>query len=112
MKRLLTMLTVTSALVTAGGALAQTMDKNVKIGSLGDMASLYADIGGQGSVVAAQMAVDDSGLLKEGWKIEIISADHQNKPDVGANIARQWADVEKVDVYTDLASSGVGLADT
>jgi len=110
MKRLLTMLTVTTALVTAGGALAQTMDKNVKIGSLGDMASLYADIGGAGSVVAAQMAVDDSGLEKEGWKIQIISADHQNKPDVGANIARQWADVEKVDVYTDLASSGVGLA--
>ena len=110
MKRLLTMLTVTTALVTAGGALAQTMDKNVKIGSLGDMASLYADIGGAGSVVAAQMAVEDSGLQKEGWTIEIISADHQNKPDVGANIARQWADVEKVDVYTDLASSGVGLA--
>jgi branched-chain amino acid transport system substrate-binding protein len=110
MKKLLTMLTVTTALVTAGSALAQTMDKNVKIGSLGDMASLYADIGGQGSVVAAQMAVEDSGLLKEGWKIEVISADHQNKPDVGANIARQWIDVDKVDVFVDLASSGVGLA--
>jgi branched-chain amino acid transport system substrate-binding protein len=110
MKRLLIMLTVTSALVTAGGALAQTMDKNVKIGSLGDMASLYADIGGAGSVVAAQMAVEDSGLLKEGWKIEVISADHQNKPDVGANIARQWIDVDKVDAFVDLASSGVGLA--
>src|SRR3954451_20715862 len=110
MKRLLTMLTVTTALVTAGSALAQTMDKNVKIGSLGDQASLYADIGGAGSTIAAQMAVEDSGLLKEGWKIEVISADHQNKPDVGANIARQWADVEKVDLFTDLASSGVGLA--
>jgi len=104
------MLTVTSALVTAGSALAQTMDKNVKIGSLGDMASLYADIGGAGSVVAAQMAVEDSGLLKEGWKIEVVSADHQNKPDVGANIARQWIDVDKVDAFVDLASSGVGLA--
>jgi branched-chain amino acid transport system substrate-binding protein len=110
MKRLLTMLTVTTALVSAGSALAQTMDKNVKIGSLGDMASLYADIGGQGSVVAAQMAVEDSGLLKEGWKIEVISADHQNKPDVGANIARQWIDVDKVDAFVDMASSGVGLA--
>jgi branched-chain amino acid transport system substrate-binding protein len=110
MKRLLTMLTVTSALVTAGSAVAQTMDKNVKIGSLGDMASLYADIGGQGSVVAAQMAVEDSGLLKEGWKIEVVSADHQNKPDVGANIARQWIDVDKVDAFVDMASSGVGLA--
>jgi branched-chain amino acid transport system substrate-binding protein len=110
MKKLLSMLTLTTALVAAGGASAQTMDKNVKIGSLGDMSSLYADIGGQGSVVAAQMAVDDSGLLKEGWKIEVISADHQNKPDVGANIARQWIDVDKVDAFVDLASSGVGLA--
>src|SRR5262249_50740069 len=110
MKRLLSMLTLTSALAATSGAFAQTMDKNVKIGSLGDMASLYADIGGQGSVVAAQMAVEDSGLLKEGWKIEVISADHQNKPDLGANIARQWIDVDKVDVFVDLASSGVGLA--
>ncbi len=110
MKKPLSMLTLTTALVAAGAASAQTMDKNVKIGSLGDMASLYADIGGQGSVVAAQMAVEDSGLLKEGWKIEVISADHQNKPDVGANIARQWIDVDKVDVFVDLASSGVGLA--
>src|SRR5579862_6680937 len=100
MKRLLSMLTLTSALV-ATSAFAQTMDKNVKIGSLGDMASLYADIGGQGSVVAAQMAVEDSGLLKEGWKIEVNSADHQNKPDVGANIARQWIDVDKVDAFVD-----------
>jgi branched-chain amino acid transport system substrate-binding protein len=110
MKKLLSMLTLTTALVAAGSVSAQTMDKNVKIGSLGDMSSLYADIGGQGSVVAAQMAVDDSGLLKEGWKIEVISADHQNKPDVGANIARQWIDVDKVDAFVDLASSGVGLA--
>jgi len=110
MKKLLSMLTLTTALVAAGSVSAQTTDKNVKIGSLGDMSSLYADIGGQGSVVAAQMAVDDSGLLKEGWKIEVISADHQNKPDVGANIARQWIDVDKVDAFVDLASSGVGLA--
>jgi branched-chain amino acid transport system substrate-binding protein len=105
MKKLLAMLTLTTALVAAGGASAQTMDKNVKIGSLGDMSSLYADIGGQGSVVAAQMAVEDSGLLKEGWKIEVISADHQNKPDVGANIARQWIDVDK----GDLGSHQLGL---
>jgi branched-chain amino acid transport system substrate-binding protein len=110
MKKLISMLTLTTALVAASGASAQTMDKNVKIGSLGDMSSLYADIGGQGSVVAAQMAVEDSGLLKEGWKIEVVSADHQNKPDVGANIARQWIDVDKVDAFVDLASSGVGLA--
>ncbi len=80
------------------------MDKIVKIGSLGDQASLYADIGGPGSVVAAQMAVEDSGLLAKGWKIDVISADHQNKPDVGANIARQWVDVEKVDAFIDMAA--------
>jgi branched-chain amino acid transport system substrate-binding protein len=56
------------------------------------------------------MAIEDSGLTKKGWNISVISADHQNKPDVGSNIARQWIDVEKVDVFVDLASSGVGLA--
>jgi branched-chain amino acid transport system substrate-binding protein len=104
------MLAMTSALVFAGSAFAQTMDKNVKIGSLGDQAGIYADIGGAGSIVATQMAIDDSGLNKKGWNISVISADHQNKPDVGANIARQWIDVEKVDAFVDLASSGVGLA--
>jgi branched-chain amino acid transport system substrate-binding protein len=74
------------------------------------MSGLYADIGGAGSVVAAQMAIEDSGLLKKGWKIDVISADHQNKPDVGVTIAKQWIDVDKVDVVVDLASSGVGLA--
>ena len=110
MRKSLSTLAMTSALVFAGSAFAQNMDKNVKIGSLGDQASLYADIGGAGSVVAAQMAIEDSGLNKKGWNISVISADHQNKPDVGSNIARQWIDVEKVDVFVDLASSGVGLA--
>ena len=110
MKTSLAVLATTTALVFGGSAFAQTMDKNVKIGSLGDQASLYADIGGAGSVAAAQMAVDDSGLTKKGWNISVISADHQNKPDIGSNIARQWIDVEKVDVFVDLASSGVGLA--
>jgi branched-chain amino acid transport system substrate-binding protein len=110
MKKTLAVLAATTALVFAGGAIAQTMDKNVKIGSLGDQASLYADVGGAGSIVAAQMAVEDSGLNKKGWNITVISADHQNKPDVGANIARQWVDVEKVDAFVDLANSGVGLA--
>ena len=110
MRKTLAVLAATTALVFAGGAIAQTMDKNVKIGSLGDQASLYADIGGAGSIVAAQMAIEDSGLNKKGWNITVISADHQNKPDVGANIARQWIDVEKVDAFVDLASSGVGLA--
>jgi branched-chain amino acid transport system substrate-binding protein len=86
------------------------LDKVVKIGSLGDQSGIYADISGRGSVVAAQMAIEDSGLKEKGWKIELIFADHQNKPDIGASIARQWADVEKVDVLVDGASSGVALA--
>src|ERR1700675_4394762 len=116
MKRSLAALLLSTSLVLAGGALfaggawAQTMDKVVKVGSLGDQSGLYADIGGPGSAVAAQMAIDDSGLKAKGWKIDLISADHQNKPDVGVNIGKQWIDVEKVDVFVDLASSGVGLA--
>src|SRR6266700_3739169 len=111
MKLSIAALVLTTSLVIAGGALAQgKLDKVVKVGSLGDQSGLYADIGGPGSSVAAQMAIEDSGLLAKGWKIDLISADHQNKPDVGTNIGKQWIDVEKVDVFVDLASSGVGLA--
>src|SRR5437016_8050857 len=85
-------------------------DKVVKIGVLNDMSSLYADIGGPNSVAAVKMAVEDSGLQKKGWKIEVLSGDHQNKPDVGVNIARQWIDAEKVDVIADTPNSGVALA--
>src|SRR5947199_7904789 len=84
-----------ASLGLATPALAQ--DKTVKIGVLNDMSSLYADIGGPNSVVAVKMAVQDSGLLAKGWKIEVLSGDHQNKPDVGVNIARQWIDVDKID---------------
>ena len=89
-------------------ALAQ--DKTVKIGVLNDMSSLYADIGGANSVIAAKMAVQDSGLLNKGWKIDVLSGDHQNKPDIGTNMARQWIDVDKVDMITDTPNSGVALA--
>jgi branched-chain amino acid transport system substrate-binding protein len=85
-------------------------DKTVKIGALSDQSGLYADLGGPGSTLAAQMAVEDSGLVAKGWKIDIISGDHQNKPDVGVNIARQWFDVDKVDVIVDVPNSGVALA--
>jgi branched-chain amino acid transport system substrate-binding protein len=112
MKRSIAAVVLTTGLVFANvfasGALAQ--DKVVKVGSLGDQSGLYQDIGGPGSSVAAQMAIKDSGLLAKGWKIDLFSADHQNKPDVGVNIGKQWIDVEKVDVFVDLASSGVGLA--
>ena len=92
----------------ATSALAQ--DKTVKIGVLNDMSSLYADIGGPNSVVAIKMAVEDSGLAAKGWKIDVLSGDHQNKPDVGVNIARQWIDSEKVDAIADTPNSGVALA--
>ena len=96
------------SLGSAGFALAQ--DKTVKIGALSDQSGLYADLGGPGSTLAAQMAVEDSGLTAKGWKIDIISGDHQNKPDVGTAIARQWFDVDKVDVIVDVPNSGVALA--
>src|SRR4029079_17521088 len=96
------------AVTTAGVAFAQ--DKTVKIGALSDQSRLYADLGGPGSTLAAQMAVEDSGLAAKGWKIDIISGDHQNKPDVGVNVARQWIDNEKVDAIADTPNSGVALA--
>jgi branched-chain amino acid transport system substrate-binding protein len=95
-------------LAASSGAFAQ--DKTVKIGALSDQSGLYADLGGPGSTLAAQMAVEDSGLTAKGWKIDIISGDHQNKPDIGTAIARQWFDVDKVDVIVDVPNSGVALA--
>jgi branched-chain amino acid transport system substrate-binding protein len=100
-------------LAAAGSAIATSAfadDKVVKIGVLTDMSSLYADINGPNAVVAVKMAVDDSGLPAKGWKIEVLSGDHQNKPDVGVNIARQWIDTEHVDTIADTPNSGVALA--
>src|SRR3989440_7210884 len=88
----------------------QVSDGVIKIGVLSDMSSLYADIGGPGSVAAARMAVEDFGAAKKGMKVEVVSADHQNKPDVGSSIARQWDDVDKVDVIVDVPTSSVALA--
>ena len=109
-KRTLLALAVTAALALAGAAQAQISDGVIKIGVLSDMSSLYTDLAGAGSVVAAKMAVEDSGIEKRGYKVEIISADHQNKPDVGSQLARQWYDVDKVDVIVDVPNSGVALA--
>jgi branched-chain amino acid transport system substrate-binding protein len=95
----------------AGTAQAQMSDGVVKIGVMSDMSSLYADIGGPGSVTAAKMAVDDYlKAHKSNLKVEIISADHQNKPDVGSQIARQWYDQDKVDAIVDVPTSSVALA--
>ncbi len=97
-------------LAAAPAAQAQVSDGVIKIGVLTDMSSLYADLSGQGSVIAARMAVEDFGAAKKGMKVEIISADHQNKADVGSGIARQWLDSDKVDVIVDTPNSAVALA--
>ena len=81
----------------------------LRIGVLNDMSSVYADFQGPGSVLAAQIAVEDFAKQSK-RKIEVISADHQNKPDVGAGIARRWFDVEGVDMIIDLPDSAVALA--
>jgi len=109
MKRLYSIAVVAGALA-CGTAHAQTADDVTKIGILNDMSGLYSDITGPGSVVAAKMAVEDFGAAQKGMKVEIVSADHQNKPDVGTNIARQWIDVDKVDVIIDVPTSSVALA--
>jgi len=105
---------VLAAALAAGPSSAQApagiTDGVIKIGVLNDQSSLYADLAGQGSVVAARMAVEDYGADKKGLKVEIVSADHQNKPDVGSQIARQWFDADKVDVIVDVPNSGVALA--
>ena len=104
------LLAVALALAASGAAQAQVSDNVIKIGVLSDMSSLYADLDGAGSVLAAHMAVEDSGIEKRGYKVEFVSADHQNKPDVGSAIARQWFDTEKVDLITGTTNSGVALA--
>jgi len=101
---------IAGLVLAASAAQAQISDNVVKIGVLNDMSSLYADVGGPGSVAAAKMAVEDFGGTVLGKPIEVIFADHQNKPDVGANIARQWIDTEKVDTIVDVPTSSVALA--
>jgi branched-chain amino acid transport system substrate-binding protein len=109
--KLLKALTLSAAGLLSGGAWAADLsDGIIKIGVLNDQSSLYADLTGQGSAIAAQMAVDDFGAEGKGLKVEIVSADHQNKPDIGSNIARQWIDVDKVDVIVDVPTSSVALA--
>ncbi len=99
-----------TAIAAATVSAAAAEDKNVKIGVLTDLSGIYADLAGPGSTLAAQMAVEDSGLKAKGWTIDVISGDHQHKPDIGANLARQWFDREKMDMITDVPNSGVALA--
>jgi branched-chain amino acid transport system substrate-binding protein len=108
-KRTVIGMAVATAL-SLGTAQAQVSDGIIKIGVLSDMSSLYTDLAGAGSVVAAKLAVEDSGIEKRGYKVEMVSADHQNKPDIGSGIAGKWYDAEKVDVIVDVPNSGVALA--
>lgn len=94
----------------AGAARAEIAGDAVKIGVLTDASGVYADAGGKGSLEAARMAVADFGGTVKGKKIEILYADHQNKPDVGVSIARQWFDVEHVNLITDVLTSSVAIA--
>ena len=96
--------------VVAIPASAEISDGKVKIGILNDQSGVYADYGGKWSVEAARMAIEDFGGEVLGHKIEIVSADHQNKPDLGSAIARRWYDVESVDMITELTTSSVALA--
>ena len=100
----------TLLLLALGLSAARADDKNVKIGVLTDLSGVYSDLTGPGTVLATQMAVEDSGLSAKGWKVEVVSADHQNKPDVGTGIARKWFDEEHIDVIAEGGSSGVALA--
>ncbi|HEY0327504.1 MAG TPA: ABC transporter substrate-binding protein [Rhodopseudomonas sp.] len=95
---------------SAHGVAAQGTSQGVKIGILNDQSGVYADYGGKWSLEAAKMAVEDFGGEVLGHKIELVSADHQNKPDLGASIARKWYDVDGVDMITELTTSSVALA--
>jgi branched-chain amino acid transport system substrate-binding protein len=109
MRRLLG-LSVLSLTVGCGAVQAQYTDDVVKIGVMNDMSGHYSDISGPGSVAAARMAIEDFGAASKRIKVELFSADHQNKPDVGSNIVRRWIDVDKVDVIVDVPTSSIALA--
>ena len=99
-----------AATIAVPAAFAETSDGKVKIGILNDQSGVYADFGGKWSFEAAKMAVEDFGGKVQGAMIEVISADHQNKPDIASNIARQWYDTEQVDAIMELTTSSVALA--
>ena len=110
-RKLLSSLIAGLGLVAAAGAQAQISGNVVKIGVMNDMSGVYADIGGPGSTLAAKMAVEDYlKTTKSSLKVEVVSADHQNKPDVGSNIARKWYDTDGVDMIVDVPTSSVALA--
>jgi branched-chain amino acid transport system substrate-binding protein len=101
--------TLLLAAIAVGVSPVQAVDAPIKIGVMNDMSSVYAVAGGKETVEAVRMAIEDAGLVL-GQKVELISADHQNKPDVGSGIARRWFDVEGVDAIVDVPNSAVGFA--
>ena len=109
-RKLLSTLIGAAFALGAGAAQAQISDGVIKIGVMNDMSGLYADISGPGALVAARLAVEDFGAARKGMKVEIVGADHQNKPDVGSTVARTWYDVDKVDAIVDVPTSSVALA--
>ncbi len=105
-----TMALAAALVFAASTGQAQISDNVIKIGVLNDQSSVYADLAGRGSVVAARLAAEDFGAAAKGLKVEVVSADHQNKADVGSSVTRQWIDVDKVDVVADVTNSAVALA--
>src|SRR6187200_1815020 len=99
-----------AALSVASPTLAQDTGRPVKVGVLTDFNSIFADLAGKGSVIAAQMAAEDAGGTVLGRQIEIIGADHQNKADIASGIAARWYDAEGVSAIADLPPSSVALA--
>jgi len=108
--RLVLVSALAAASLCASAAHAQISDDVVRIGVLNDQSGLYADLGGPGSVVAARMAVEDAGGVVLGKPVEIVFADHQNKSDIGAALARQWFEIGKVDMGIGFDNSAVALA--
>ena len=110
MKRIRHAACLAALLVSSEAGAQQITDGVIRIGVMNDMSSLYADISGPGAIVAARMAVEDFGAAQKGLKVEVIGADHQNKADVGSNIARKWLDLDQVDVIVDVPTSSIALA--
>jgi branched-chain amino acid transport system substrate-binding protein len=103
-----TLVAAAAVMAVAGQAYGQEI--NIKIGVMNDRSGLYADLTGEGSVVAARMAAEDFDVEGKGWNVEFVSADHQNKPDIASTIARTWYDEDGVDVIVDVPTSSAALA--
>jgi len=106
--RIASVVLVVAAVLAAPSAYAE--DLAVKIGVMSDMSGLYSDLGGPGSVAAAKLAIEDFNPAAHGMKVDLVTGDMLNKPDVGSNLARQWFDVDHVDMIVDVPNSGVALA--